>query len=44
MSIAKKIAMSGLMALVGVVLFRFARIVTRVIREESASHRARKAG
>lgn len=43
MSIAKKIALTGLLAAVGVVLYRFGRIVARVLREEFAPHRARKA-
>ncbi|MCD6023991.1 MAG: hypothetical protein K0Q91_907 [Fibrobacteria bacterium] len=43
MAIIKKIAVTGLLAAVGVVLFRFGRIVVRVLRQESASHRARRA-
>jgi hypothetical protein len=42
MAIIKKIALTGLLAAVGVVLFRFGRIVTRVLRAESASGKAHK--
>jgi hypothetical protein len=34
MTIIKKIAFTGLLAAAGVVLFRFGRIVTRVLRDE----------
>jgi hypothetical protein len=41
MAIIKKIALTGLLAAVSVVLFRFGRIVVRVLRQELAP-RARK--
>jgi hypothetical protein len=42
MAIIKKIALTGLLAAVGVVLYRFGRIVVRVLRAESASARPSK--
>ena len=43
MAVIKKIAFAGLLSMVGVVVFRFARIVVRAVFEKPAKPRARRA-